>query len=134
MNARRAREILVFALAASAGTHAALAPPHAAEGAPVPVMFAFAAAGLAATAVLVDRSRRTAAYSLAALLLGGLLAAYAVSRVATLWPLAHPEPIDGLGAATKLFEAAGLLLALRLLQGPAGSVGELSARHQGAGP
>jgi len=122
----------VLALAASAGVHAALVPAHAAEGAWVAAMFAVAAIGLAATAVLVERTRRPATCSPAALLLGALLAAYAVSRVTTLWPLPHAERIDVLGAVTKLLEAAGLLLALLLMQRPR-AADVLPARHQGAG-
>ena len=49
------------------------------------------------------------------MLLGSLVAAYAATRLVTLPPLTHAEPVDALGAATKLVEAAGLMLALRLL-------------------
>jgi hypothetical protein len=127
---RRAREVLVLTLAASAGAHAALAPAHAAEGAAVAAMFALSAVVLAAAAIVVDRHRLPAADSVAALLLAGLLTAYFASRLTTLWPLAHPEPVDSLGALTKLVEAAGLLLALRLLQKPRAAQ-ELPARHEG---
>jgi disulfide bond formation protein DsbB len=113
---RRARELLVFALAASAGAHAALVPAHAAEGAAVAALFALAAAAAGATAVVLDRRRDRAPLALAAMLLAALLAIYAVSRTVAVWPLPHAEPVDALGAMTKLCEAAGLLLALRLLQ------------------
>lgn len=128
-----ARELVVLILAASAAVHVALAPAHAAEGTGVAVAFAVAAAALAITAVWVNRSRRPAPYALAALLLGCLLAAYAASRLTVLWPLGHAERVDALGAATKLFEAAGLLLALRLLRTPAGSARAVRPT-QGAGP
>jgi hypothetical protein len=82
----------------------------------------------------VDRCPRPAAYSLAVLVLGTLLAAYLASRLVTLWPLAHTEQVDALGAMTKLVEAVGLLLALRLLQATAGSRPELPAQPEGAGP
>jgi hypothetical protein len=120
-------------LATSAGAHAALAPVHAAEGAPVAAMFALSALGLAVAAVIVERLRHPAADSLAALLLAGLLAAYTASRLTTLWPLAHREAVDFLGVLTKLVEVAGLLLALRLLQKPR-TAQRLPARHEGAGP
>jgi hypothetical protein len=130
----RTRGLLVAGLAASAGAHAGLTPAHVAEGVPVAVLFAVSAAALAVTAVIVDRSRRQAAYSLAAVLLGGLLVAYAASRVMALWPLEHREGVDAVGALTKLVELAGLVLALHLLHSPADGVQELFARHEGAGP
>jgi hypothetical protein len=74
---------LVLTLAASAGVHATLAPMHVAEGAGVLIMFGLSAAVLGATAVAVDRCPRPAAYSLAALVLGTLLAAYLASRRVT---------------------------------------------------
>jgi hypothetical protein len=123
---------LALTLAASAGAHGALAPAHAAEGAPVAALFALSAVGLGAAAILVDRLRERAADSAAALLLAGLLAAYIASRLTTLWPLDHAEPVDSLGALTKLVEAAGLLLALRLQQQPRTAHG-LPARPEGAG-
>ena len=68
--------------------------------------------------MLVDARERRAVV-VAALLLGGLLALYAASRMVVVWPLAHAEPIDAVGAITKLLEAAGLMLALSLLRVPA---------------
>ena len=129
MNERRARELLILSLAASAGVHAALVPPHVEEGALVAVMFVLSAVALAATALFVDRRPCSAAYTTAALLLGGLLAASWGSRLTAIWPLLH---VDLVGAITKLFEAAGLVLALSLRQTPAGSRRELAARTQGA--
>jgi hypothetical protein len=54
----------------------------------------------------------------AALLLGSLLAVYAATRLVALPPLTHAEPVDALGALTKLIEATGLVLTLRLLHRP----------------
>jgi hypothetical protein len=54
-------------------------------------------------------------------LLCSLVAAYAATRLVALPPLTHAEPVHALGAATKLVEAAGLVLALRLLHTPVGS-------------
>jgi hypothetical protein len=48
--------------------------------------------------------------------------------------LTHAEPVDPLGALTKLIEAAGLVLALRLVQTPAGGERRLPALGEGAGP
>ena len=129
----RERRALVLALAASAGAHAALAPSHAAEGRVVAAGFAFSAVALAIAALLVDRSDRPGAVVAAALLLGSLLTAYAASRTAVVWPLGHAEPVDAIGALTKLVEAAGLAVAVRLLMAHAGGRG-LPARHEGAGP
>jgi hypothetical protein len=49
-------------------------------------------------------------------------------------PITHAEPVDPLGAATKLVEAAGLVLALRLSHTPVGSARALPKRREGAGP
>jgi hypothetical protein len=117
----RARRMLVLALASSAGVHAALVPTHASEASVVGALFALSALALAGVALHVDHSPRRGAPAAAALLLGSLLVAYAATRVLPLPPSTHAEPIDAVGAATKLVEAAGLLLALRLLHTPAGS-------------
>ena len=122
----------MLALAASAGAHAALVPSHAAETPLVGVLFAASALVLAGVSVLVDRSERRAVVVAAGLLLGGLLALYAASRMAVVWPLAHVEPVDPVGVSTKLLEAAGLLLALSLLRVPSGSEETLRAVRDGA--
>jgi len=124
----------VLALAASAGVHAALVPGHAAEGPLIGVLFAVSALVLAGLSVLVDRSDHRAVVVAAAVLLGGLLALYAASRIVAVWPLAHVEPVDAVGAITKLLEAAGLLLAVRLLRVPSGSDETLRAVREGVGP
>jgi hypothetical protein len=61
-------------------------------------------------------------------------AADAATRLVVLPPLTHPEPVDAVGAITKLVEAAGLVLALRLLHTPAGRAKALPALREGAGP
>jgi hypothetical protein len=100
-------DVLVVACAASAGVHAALAPQHAAF---VPAAFALGvlAFGLARSPapVLVDG---------AIVVLGGLIAAYALAATSGI-PLVHPdpEPVTGLAVATKAIEALGLLAALQL--------------------
>jgi hypothetical protein len=119
---------------ASAGIHAALTPVHAAEGPIVAGAFAGSSVALAAAAVLVDRSQRRGALIATALLFAALLGAYAASRIVVVWPLSHAEPVDALGALTKLLEAAGLVVALRLLRSPAGSAWSLPAPQQGASP
>jgi hypothetical protein len=128
----RLRQILVLALAASAGSHAALVPAHAADTT-VAAGFALSVLALAIVALVVDRSDRPGAAVAAALLLASLLLTYAATRVAVVWPLAHAEPVDAIGAVTKLVEAAGLMLAVRLAKVQAGG-SRLSVRHEGAGP
>jgi hypothetical protein len=91
------RLLLLCALAASAGIHLALAGSH---GPSFHVAAALLAVSAAAVALRPGRHAATAA----ALLLGGLLAAYALSG----------EQLDGLAAVTKSIEGAGLLLALAL--------------------
>ena len=130
---RIARELLMVAVAGSAGVHAALAPAHAAEGLAIAVMFALSAGVLGAVAVAVDGAGRPAVYALAAALLASLLTAYAASRLTTLWPLAHAENVDAIGLLTKLLEAVGLVAALCLLWIPAD--GKRAVRPtEGAGP
>jgi hypothetical protein len=75
-------------------------------------------AAAAAAVALRPGDRRAAAG--AAVVLAGVIAAWAASRVTGL-PLVHPhaEPVDALGVVTKVVEAAGLASALWLCQ-PAG--------------
>jgi hypothetical protein len=134
VNRLRAARLLVLALASSAGVHAALAPAHAAETPLLGAMFALAALTLAGVALRVDRAPGPVALAAAVLLLCSLLVAYAATRLVALPPLTHAEPADALGAATKLVEAAGLVLALRLLHTPAGRATALPALREGAGP
>ncbi len=108
-----ARDLVVLACAISAGIHAALTPAHFAEGAGPGVGFLGAAVVLAA--LVIVQSRRpgsTTALAVAALVLSGLLASYALATTTGL-PVLHPdpEPIDGLALATKAIETAGLLAA-----------------------
>ncbi|HZG36089.1 MAG TPA: hypothetical protein VEY87_09595 [Gaiellaceae bacterium] len=98
------RILLICLLAASAGVHLALAGGHG-------ISFHVAAAllGLMAAALALRPGRVPAAA--AALLLGGLLAAYVASG----------ESLDVVAGVTKAIEAAGLLLAVRLMRrAPAG--------------
>ena len=134
MSRPRAARLLVLALASSAGVHAALAPAHAAEAPALGAAFALSALALAGVALRADRDPGPVALAAAVLLLCSLLAAYAVTRLVVLPPLTHPEPVDAVGAITKLVEAAGLVLALRLLHTPAGRAKALPALREGAGP
>jgi len=122
--------MLVLTLASSAGIHAALAPTHAAEAPLLGAMFALSSILLAAIAFRVDRAPEAAALGAAALLLAALLAAYVATRFVALPPLTHSEPVDLLGLTTKLIEAGGLVLALRLLGTHAGGAASLPALHK----
>ena len=124
----------MLALAASAGAHAALTPSHAAGAPLAALLFAAAALALTALAVLVDRTQRPLVIVAGALVLGVLLALYVASRLVVVWPLEHAEPIDAVGVITKLFETAGLVLALGLLQAARGSEQTLPALQEGAAP
>jgi len=114
------RMLLVVVCAVSAGIHAALAPEHYAESAAAGNGFVVAAVLLGALAVaLILRPDSVPAVAAAALVLVGLLVAYALA-ITTGLPVLHPEPeaVDGLALATKAIEAAGLLAALRLVITP----------------
>ena len=114
----KARLVLMLALASSAGAHAALIPAHGAGAPAVIVLFGLSAIALGALAMLVDRSARQWPIAAAALLLASLLVLYVASRLVVVWPLTHAEPVDAIGAATKLLEAVGLWFALGLMQVP----------------
>ena len=131
MSSSSAEKALVLMLASSAGIHGGLVPAHAAEAPVLGAMFALSALLLAAIALRVDKAPGAAALVAAALLFAVLLAAYVATRFVALAPLTHPEPIDLLGVATKLIEAGGLVLALRLLGTRAGGAA-LPALHEGA--
>jgi hypothetical protein len=128
---RARRSMLVLALAGSAGAHAALAPSHAGGAPLVGLLFAASALALAVLAVLADRSERPTVLVGSALVLGALLALYVASRLVVVWPLEHAEPVDAIGVITKLFETAGLVLALGLLQAARGSDETLPALQEG---
>lgn len=128
------RLTLVLALAASAGIHAALVPAHAAGTPVVAALFAVSALALGGLAALVDRSDRRWPVPAAAQLLGSLLVIYAASRLVVVWPLPHVEPVDAIGAITKLLEAVGLGLALSLLHASQGSRRTLPFQREGARP
>jgi hypothetical protein len=125
---------LVLLLASSAGVHTAVVPVHAAETPLLGAMFALSPLALVGVALGVDRRPGPVAFAAAVLLLCSLLAAYAATRLVALPPLEHSEPVDALGATTKLVEATGLVLALRLLHTSAGRATALPALREGAGP
>jgi hypothetical protein len=113
---------LVAACAASAGAHAGLVPEHLREAPALGMSFVLAVALLLAAAVAVAiRPEDRRAAQAAALLLAGLIGAWALSRTGGIPLLAPvPEPVDVVGVATKLVEAAGLALALWIGQSAGG--------------
>ena len=119
--------LLVVACAVSAGLHAALVPTHAEQSEAAGGLFALSALLLLALALALEHGGGRRVVAAAALVLAALLAAYAASRLTPVWPLEHAEPVDAIGAVTKLFEAAGLVLALGLLQIPRTAAKELPA-------
>ena len=107
MTAQTERDGLVLLLSASAGIHAGLVPVHLDERPALGAGFALATVLL--WAVIVALRRRPASPfppAVAALVLAGLLAGYAATRI--------EEPVDVLGLVTKAIEAVGLVVAWRL--------------------
>ena len=132
MSSGGAERLLALALASSAGVHGALVPTHASATPLLGALFGLSALLLAALAVGVNHAPGAVAVGAASLVLAALLAAYVAARFVALPPLTHSEPVDLLGVATKLIEAGGLVLALRLLGTHAGGAA-LPALHEGAG-
>jgi hypothetical protein len=109
------RTLLLLAGAVSAGVHAGLAPEHLHEWPPLGAAFVAAAAAAAlSVAALVLRPESLWPPRILATLLGSLIVAYALTRLAALPPLdPDREPLDLLGVCTCLVEAAGLVAAVR---------------------
>ena len=112
------RDLALITAAISAGVHAALVPEHFHERFAAGAGFVGATVLLGALVVWLTYSPRNArAVSALALVFAGLIASWALavtSGVPVLVP--EPEAVDGVAVATKLIEAAGLLLALGLVR------------------
>jgi uncharacterized membrane protein YgdD (TMEM256/DUF423 family) len=108
--------LLVLAGAVSAGVHAGLAPEHLHEWLPLGASFVAAAAAAAlAVAALVLRPASPWPPRALGALLGSLVVAYALTRLAPLPPLdPEREPLDLVGVCTCAVEALGVGVALRL--------------------
>jgi hypothetical protein len=109
------RTLLLLAGAVSAGVHAGLAPEHLHEWPPLGAAFVAAAAAAAlAVAALVLRPASLWPPRILGALLGGLVVAYALTRLVALPPFdPDREPLDLLGVCTCAVEAAGLVAAVR---------------------
>jgi hypothetical protein len=114
------RNWIIVACAVSAGIHAALVPEHLRESAAAGAGFIASTVLLAVLIVaLTYRPESLATLASTALVLGGLLVAYALA-VTTGVPLLHPEveSVDGLALFTKAVELLGLAVALVQLPFP----------------
>jgi hypothetical protein len=102
--------------AVSAGVHAGLAPEHLHEWLPLGLAFVAAAAAAAlGVAALVLRPTSPWPPRVLGASLGGVIAAYAATRLAALPPLdPEREPLDLLGVCTSAVEAVGVAAAVRL--------------------
>lgn len=107
-------DLCAVVCAGSAGVHAALVTPHAAESTAMALAFAAASVALAAAAaglVLVPTATSTA---VTAALLLAVATAYLLSRTAGLPGLTvHTEPFDILGTVVSSLEVAAALVVLR---------------------
>ena len=109
------RTLLLLAGAVSAGVHAGLAPEHLHEWPPLGAAFvASAAAAALLVAAIVLRPASLWPPRILGALLGGLVVAYALTRLAALPPLdPEREAVDLVGVCTCAVEAAGFLAAAR---------------------
>ena len=123
------RDVVVLACALSAGVHAGLVPEHMHESPLLGISFAAAAVLAALLAFALPRVRGSVLpAAAAAVLLGGLIVAYGLSRASGLPVLgAEQEALDPLGVATKAIELAGLVCAARLITEPMRSAGGVRA-------
>jgi hypothetical protein len=129
------RLVLAGACLLSAFVHAGFALPHAHDHAQghghahtadphlhdlLVVRFGFGASAALLLVLGVALTARTGAWParVAAPLLAGLIAGYAVTRAVAVPGLeGTPEPLDGLGVVTKCVELVGLAAAVRLMAG-----------------
>jgi len=119
-----ARLLVIAAAGASAGVHAGLVPAHYDESPALGVLFALAAAGLAAAAAAL------------ALWPGWLLpiagAGFLFAALLVAYPIFRDEPFDAVAAFSKLVETIGLAAALWLAwRRPTSRPGDLALAYFG---
>jgi hypothetical protein len=119
------RDLVIVACAISAGIHGALVKEHFADGLGAGMGFLVSTVLLAVYAVALTGAVEPLVLASTALLLAGLLAAYAFA-VTTGVPVLHPdvEPVDALALFTKAVELGGLAASLHLL-----AAGRAPRRH-----
>jgi hypothetical protein len=107
---------LLAAGAVGSGVHAALAPEHLREWAPLGASFlAVAVLFAVAVAALAIRPADQRLLAVLAALLGAVAAGYVATRLVAIPPLdPEREPFDPLGVCTSAVEALGLLLAVHI--------------------
>ena len=107
---------LIAAGAVGAGVHAAIAPEHLREWAPLGTSFVAAAVALAAGAATVAARPDEPWFATAlAVVLGTVAVAYVLTRLVALPPLdPEREPFDALGICTSVIEVVGVLLVVHL--------------------
>jgi len=112
------RNLLLLAVAISAGVHAGLAPSHLREEPLLGIGFVGATLLLAATAVALARRIDVRAPSVAAVgVLAALVAGYVATRTVGVPGLEH-EAWDSLGLATNAVEVLGLAAAVQMIRNP----------------
>jgi len=110
------RDLVIVACAISAGIHGALVKEHFDEGFGAGMGFLVSTVLLAVYAVALTGAAEDVIVASTALLMAGLLAAYAFA-VTTGVPVLHPEveSVDGLALFTKAVELCALAASLHLL-------------------
>jgi hypothetical protein len=110
------RDLVIVACAISAGIHGALVKEHFDEGFGAGMGFLVSTVLLAVYAVALTGAAEHVVLASTALLMAGLLAAYAFA-VTTGVPVLHPdvESVDGLALFTKAVELCALAASLHLL-------------------
>jgi hypothetical protein len=111
------RNLLLLAVAVSAGVHGGLAPSHLQEEPLLGIGFVGAAALLTLIAVALTQRDARRPSAAAAALFAALVAAYAATRPVGLPGLEH-EAWDSLGLATSAVELLGLATAVHLIRTP----------------